>query len=187
MQADASRRARKLLSSSSPNAPVKARVLGVVHALLMLSLLGIAGLLAVLLGTRGEARYPTARLASFPSWMKQPVAGTDVEFTLYRNTGLFSLIAENLWSPNVSQRWGARVLQGVLRRVPTLRNNLGALTTLLAAGLGLLIALCVIAQYRRSVLAEAVSAARPRYAVRSTARCIGSGSRPCRPRGRGRS
>jgi len=38
-----------------------------------------------------------------------------------------------------------------------LGNNRGALTTLLAVGLGLLVTLCVVAQARRSVLAEAVS------------------------------
>src|SRR5437868_5847859 len=101
MHADALGRARKLLSSSSPNARLKAGVLGVVHSLLILSLLLIAGLLAGLLVTRGETRFPTARRASFPPWMRSPVAGTDGEFTLYRNTGLFALAAENLWNPNV--------------------------------------------------------------------------------------
>jgi ATP-binding cassette subfamily B protein len=162
MQADASRRARKLLTGSSPNARVKSGVLGVVHSLLILALLGIAGLLAGMLDTQGEARFPTSRLTSLPSWLKQPAVGTetrDVGFTLYRNTGLFSLVAENLWSPNATHRWAARALQGVLRNALTLRNNLGAMTTLLAVGLGLLLALCVIAQYRRSVLAEGVSGA----------------------------
>src|SRR4051812_4521190 len=128
MHADAYRRARKLLSSSSPNAAVKAGALGVLHSLLMLSLLGIAALLVGMLDTHGESRFPTARLGSLPKWMTQPVAGADVEYTLYRNTGLYSLVAENLWSPNPMHRWGARALQGALRRAPTLRNNLGALT-----------------------------------------------------------
>ena len=105
MQADAYRRARKLLSSSSPNAPMTAGFLGVVHSLLMLSLFGIAGLLVALLDTHGESRYPTSRMASFPKWMSQhPVAGTDIEFTLHRNTGLFPLVAGNLYStePNTT-------------------------------------------------------------------------------------
>src|SRR5207302_4738738 len=46
----------------------------------------------------------------------------------------------------------------VLGRVPTLRNNLGALTSLLAVSLGLLLTLCMIAQLRRSILADGVSA-----------------------------
>src|SRR5262245_32374854 len=130
MQADASRRARKLLSSSSPIARVKSGILGVVHSLLILALLGIAGLLAGILDTQGEARFPTSRLASLPSWMNPPVAGSDdVEFILYRNTGLFSLVAENRWSPNVTHRWAAQALQGILSQARTLRNNLGALTT----------------------------------------------------------
>ncbi|MEA2592007.1 MAG: ATP-binding cassette, subfamily bacterial [Actinomycetota bacterium] len=158
MQADAYRRARKLLSSSSPNAPMTAGFLGVVHSLLMLSLFGIAGLLVALLDTHGESRYPTSRMASFPKWMSQhPVAGTDIEFTLHRNTGLFPLVAGNLYSPNPLHRRGAELLSWVMRRAPMLRNNRGALTTLLAVGLGLLVTLCVVAQARRSVLAEAVS------------------------------
>src|SRR3954468_13220535 len=75
MQADAYRRARKLLSSSSPNVLVKAGFLGVVHSLLVLALLGIAGLLAGLLDSRGETRYPTDQLSSLPLWMARPVAG----------------------------------------------------------------------------------------------------------------
>ncbi len=46
----------------------------------------------------------------------------------------------------------------MLGRVPTLRNDVGALATLLAGGLFLLLTLCMVAQFRRSVLAEAVSA-----------------------------
>jgi ABC-type multidrug transport system fused ATPase/permease subunit len=46
----------------------------------------------------------------------------------------------------------------VVDRVPTLRNDLGSLTTLLAVGLVILWSLCLVAQLRRSVLAKAVSA-----------------------------
>src|SRR2546423_273817 len=84
MHADAFGRARKLLSSSSPNARVKAGVLGVVHSLLMLSLLGIAGLLAGLIVTRGETRFPTERLASLPGWMSQPREVTDIRDAMFR-------------------------------------------------------------------------------------------------------
>ena len=80
MHADAFGRARKLLISSSPNAQVKAAVLGVVHSLLMLSLLVVAGLLAGLLVSQGETRLPIERSTSFPQWMPHRVAGTDGKF-----------------------------------------------------------------------------------------------------------
>jgi ABC-type multidrug transport system fused ATPase/permease subunit len=158
MQRVAFGRARKLLSTSSPNAPVKAAILGVVHSLLMLALLGIAGLLAGLLVTRGEARFPTERLAGFPKWVSPHVTGTEGKLTLVRNTGLFSLVPGNLWSTNAAHRLGARGLAAVLQRLPTVRNNLGGLTSLLASGLAVLLTLCLVAQLRRSVLAESVSA-----------------------------
>jgi len=157
MHADAFGRARKLLISNSPNAQVKAAVLGVVHSLLMLSLLGVAGLLAGLLVSQGETRLPIEWSTSFPQWMPHRVAGTDGSFAVYRNTGLYSLVAGNRWSTNPAHRFGARVLQAVIRRVPTLRNDVGALATLLATGLVLLLTLCLVAQLRRSVLADAVS------------------------------
>jgi ATP-binding cassette, subfamily B, bacterial len=158
MHADAYRRARKLLSNNPPNAQLKAGGLGVLHSLLILSLVGVVALLVGMLQTRGESQYPTARLADFPKWMARPVAGKVGDFTVYRDTGLFPLVASNVTSSNPFHHWGARALQTVLHRVPTLRNNLGALTTLLAAALILVLLLCVVAQYRRSVLAEAVSA-----------------------------
>jgi ABC-type multidrug transport system fused ATPase/permease subunit len=124
----------------------------------MLALLGVAGLLAGLLVHEGVSRWPTDRLADLPQRMSQRVTGIDGKFTLIRNTGLYSLAARNLWSNNPAHRLGARVLRRVADRVPTLRNDLGSLTTLLAVSLAVLLGLCLVAQLRRSVLAEAVSA-----------------------------
>jgi ABC-type multidrug transport system fused ATPase/permease subunit len=158
MIVDAFGRARRLLISSSPGAHVKAAVLGVVHSLLVLSLLGLAGLLAGLLVNQGITRFPTDRIASYPRWMPQRFAGWDGPYTLVRGTGLYPLVAGNLWSPNPAHRAGARALQRLVYRVPTLRNDVGSLTTLLALSLVVLLIWCLVAQIRRSVLAEAVSA-----------------------------
>src|SRR4051812_28609289 len=143
MQADAYLRARKLLSPSSPNAPLKAAILGIVHSLLVLSLLVIAGLIFSLLDSQGEARFPTGPASSFPKWMvgitgtpgwgARPSSapdkgtgtgtGTGDEFTLHRNTGLVPIVTGNFRSGNPLHRWGARGLASVVRRAPSLRNN----------------------------------------------------------------
>ena len=155
MQADAYRRARKLLSDRS-HAVAMARILGTVHSLLVLMLLIVAGLLVALLATRGEARLPSAQLDSLPTWVQGRVVGTIQDVTLFDDAGLFPLVAANLSSHNPLHRQAARLLLRVLGSVRALTNNRGALTSLLAAASGLLLILCLLAQFRRSVLAEAV-------------------------------
>jgi ABC-type multidrug transport system fused ATPase/permease subunit len=151
-------RARKLLISSCPGAHIKAAVLGVVHSLLILSLLVLAGLLAGLLVSQGVTRFPTEQIAQLPPRMAARATGIDGNYTVIRNTGFYSLAAGNLWSSNPAHRLGARALRRVVNRIPTLRNDLGSLTTLLAAALAVLLILCLVAQMRRSVLAVAVTA-----------------------------
>ena len=155
MPADAYRRARKLLNDR-PHAVMMARILGTVHSLLILGLLIVAGLLAALLATQGEARLPTAKLASMPLWILSRETGTDQDITVFDNTGLFPMVAANLSSDNPIHRHAAKLLLRVLRVVRTLMNNFGALTSLLAVASGLLLLLCLIAQYQRSILAETV-------------------------------
>src|SRR5512135_2521941 len=157
MQADAYRRARRLLSGSS--GAVVARVLGVLHSLLVLALLMVLGLLISLQASKGEARYPTDRKNESPAWLAQKMGGQDAQYTYYRATGLFPLVAAKRRGTNPAHRAAARGLRGVLHWIPTLRNNnLGALATLLATGLGLWLVLCVLAHHRRTLLAEAANA-----------------------------
>jgi ABC-type multidrug transport system fused ATPase/permease subunit len=157
MDADAYRRARRLLSGG-PNAVVRAQVLGVLHSLLVLGLLAVIGLLFSLLATRGVARWPTERIDELPAWLSTgAMSGQGQVYTYFQNTGLLPIAAENRWSANPAHRWAARVLQAVLARVATLRNNLGALTTLAVVALTLLIVLCFLAQYRRNVMATVAS------------------------------
>ena len=153
MPADAYARARKLLSGR-PSAVLAARVLGVFHSLLLLKLLAIAGLIAALLASQGEARYPTAKASRLPAWVSARLTGQDQDDSLFDDTGLFPVVASNLDSRNPIHRAGARALLAVLNVVPTLRNNLGALATLLATGLADVLLLSLIAQYRRSTLAD---------------------------------
>jgi ATP-binding cassette subfamily B protein len=154
MHADAYRRARKLLENG-PRTLAIASVLGAVHSLLILALLVVAGLLAGLLASRGEARMPTRELASLPSWVSSRETGVVNDVAVFDDSGLFPLVAGNWSSPSWFHRQGARGLLKVIRVVPTLMNNVGALASLLAGAAGLLLTISLIAQYRRSLLADA--------------------------------
>ena len=155
MHAEAYARARRLLSHRR-GAVITAGILGVVHSLLVLALLMIVGLLTGLLASLGEARYPASSVSALPDWVARRATGIDQHDALFDDTGLFPIVAGNLDSSNVVHQWGASRLLNLLNRVPTLRNNVGALASLLAMGLGLLLALSVIAQFRRSRIADVV-------------------------------
>jgi ABC-type multidrug transport system fused ATPase/permease subunit len=157
MYPDAYARARNLLNDHR-GVVVTARVLGFLHSLLLLGLLLVLGLLAALIVSGGEARYPAARVRDLPrsaQWALNRATGRDQDDVLFDDSGLFPVVAGNLHSPNPLHRLGAR---GVLwaTRLSTLRNNQGSLATLLAAGLGLVLVLSLIAQLRRSLIADVV-------------------------------
>ncbi len=154
MQSDAYRRAFALLNDK-PGLVTKARVLGVLHALLIFGLVMRAGLLATVITTDGETRFPRDRVDDVPPWVALHASGVDRGFLLYDNTGLFPLVADNWTSANAVHRLAARLINVSLNWFPTLRTNLGALSTLLAAELTLLLILFLVAQARRRVLAEA--------------------------------
>src|SRR5262245_5446869 len=156
MQADAYHRARKLLGHGTRTLTT-ARVLGTAHSLLLLAMLAVGGLLASLLASQGVARLPTRELAELPSSVTGRATGVDQDVTVFDDSGLFPLVAGNRSSANPLHRMAALFLLRVIRVVPTLMNNVGALTSLLAIAAGLLLAICVIAQYRRAALAEASS------------------------------
>ena len=155
MQADAYRRARKLLSSRRDH--VIARVLGFVQSLLLVALLGVIALFVALMASRARRASPRAEADQLPAVGDQPRRpGEDRRFVLFDDTGIFPLIAGNLLSDNpVHRRRRARALSGRPRLLPTLRTNLGALDDAAGAGAGrasCLIAL-VVAIWRRTVIA----------------------------------
>jgi ATP-binding cassette, subfamily B, bacterial len=110
-----------------------------------------------LLVSRGEDQFPTAQRQRLGNWTESRIVAGDREMTRYDDAGLLPLVTGNLLSSNRVHREFARTMVVVLRRMPTLRNNLGALTTLLATGLGLQLLLSVVASLRRSLIAEATS------------------------------
>ncbi len=179
MQADAYRRARTQLSSR--RGFVTARILGAVQSLLVLALLGVIALFVALMASRGEVRFPSARVSLLPQWVTGRMTGEDQQYLLFDDTGIFPLIAGNLLSetpplPAGAPLWerislvGANLLSGsyvhragawaldrLTRLLPPLRNNLGALVTLLAIGLALLVLLAGLAQWRSRNMASAAA------------------------------
>lgn len=155
MHADAHDRARNLLSGRR-GAVIFNQLLGVLHSLLLLALLAVLGLLTALLATQGEARYPADKASELPRWVGMRATGQDQNDALYDDTGLFPIVAGNRDSANPVHRWAANQILR-LQRLPTLQNNIGALATLLAVSLVLLLVLCLIAESRRSMIAELAS------------------------------
>jgi len=164
MHAAAYRRARKLLSSQAQL--ILARILGACLSILIFALLGILCLFMSLMANRGETRFPINRIELLPSWIasrslvEQPdsaVTYGDQDIRLFENTGIFPVVAGNLLSANPLHKVIARALNGLIIAFPALRTNLGALTTLLFAGLFGLLLLSILAKWRRFVLARAAT------------------------------
>ncbi|MFI5454078.1 MAG: ABC transporter ATP-binding protein [Isosphaerales bacterium] len=155
MQADAYRRARKLLSSHREF--LVARVLGFVQSLLLVALLSIIALFVAVMASRGEARFPASRVKDLPAGFRSLTTGREFEggrqFILFDHTGVFPLISGNLLSNNPVHQLGARVLERITRFLPTLLNNMGALTTLLAMGAACIVLIALVAIWRRGVMA----------------------------------
>ncbi len=155
MQADAFDRARKLLGERRV-AVATVRLLGVLHSVLLIGMLVVLGLLAGLLASEGVARYPAETfLTDLPRWTEGRQTGEDQADAVFDDTGLLPIATGNLHNPNPIHKLGARAILRVLR-LQTLRNNVGALATLLAGALALLLFLCLIAQARRTMIAELV-------------------------------
>lgn len=147
-------RARKLWTPRR-GAVLWATLLGVAHSLLVLKVLLIGGALAALVASRGEVWRPPLAEGEMFGWFGKPVATGFDGRVLIQNTGLYPIVAANQASSNPIHRAVSRVMGSVLLRAPTLRNNRGALTTLLASGLGVFFVLSIVATLRRSAIAEA--------------------------------
>src|SRR5262249_52895955 len=137
--------------------PVVARILGAVESLLIVALLGVVGIFVALIASRGEGRFPASQINQLPEWVAPHRAGTERDSFLYDDTGIWPLIPDSYNSPNPVHRFGAQVLIGLIRYVPTLRNNLGALCTLIAMGLILVVLIEIVSIWRRAVVARAAT------------------------------
>ncbi|WP_337177187.1 ABC transporter ATP-binding protein [Paludisphaera sp.] len=155
MQAEAYLRARNLLAGR--RSPLVARILGAVEALLALGLLLLAALFTGLMANRGEISIAERATGNLPAWSVGRQIGKTGDFIVYENSGVFPLIGSNLNSPNPVHKFGARALNALTAVLPTLRNNVGALTTLLALGLALSLLLSLSARLRRAAVAAAAT------------------------------
>ncbi|WP_435010032.1 ABC transporter ATP-binding protein [Tundrisphaera lichenicola] len=145
MPAAAFDRVRKLRAPRQ-GAVIRANVLGLVHSALVLATLLVVGALADLMIEKGQAwRAPTSKVSA-PEWLGRPVATRTDGQVLIGGSGLYPIVAKNLDSPHLAHRLTARLVSRFLRVMPTLRNNSGALMTLLAVGLGIFFALSLVAQ-----------------------------------------
>lgn len=155
MQPEAYLRARKLLSSN--RSVWTARGLGAIEALLVLSLLVTAALFVALLASRGRVGIPKSETAALPEWAHKKVIGETTDQVYYGDSGLLPVIGRSWSDSSPIHRGESRLLNGLTSVIPPLRNNKGALTTLLAFGLALTLLLAVLSRVRRSVVARLVA------------------------------
>jgi ABC-type multidrug transport system fused ATPase/permease subunit len=146
---------------------------------LVLALLGVIALFVALMGSRGEARFPSTKANLLPRWVVSRATGVDQQYLLFEDTGIFPVIAYNLlgdtpplpagapaWerlrafsanllSGSYVHRAGAVALDRLTRLLPSLRTNQGALITLLALALALLVLLAGLGQWRSRTIGAA--------------------------------
>jgi ATP-binding cassette subfamily B protein len=154
MQAAAYDRARKLWTPRR-GAVLWANILGVVHSLLVIKAIFVGGALAALVASRGEVWDQPIQGAERPGWFGPTVATKPDGEVLYTNSGLLPVVVANEHARNLVHELMARVLWLGMRIIPTLRNNQGALLTLLASGLGVFFALSIVDHLRRWAIAQA--------------------------------
>jgi len=154
MQAPAYDRARKF------GAPRRgslrwAMLLGVVHSLLILMAIVLVGALAYLATTRGEIWHAPFAEGEAPIRLPAPGVTRSDGQVLYQNTGLYPIVALNEVSGYSLHREVALRVLRIIRLVPTLGNNEGAMTTLLASGLAVFFLLSLVGQARRAAITGA--------------------------------
>jgi ATP-binding cassette, subfamily B, bacterial len=154
MQAAAYDRARKLWTPRQ-GAVLRANVLGVFHSLLILASILVSGALVSLVITQGNAWSVPPGSTETTLHVGQAAATKEDGTRLYTNTGLHPIVANNEHSPHFTHRAVASFVRGLLARIPTLRNNQGALATLLATNLAIFFTLSLVARARRQAVATA--------------------------------
>jgi ABC-type multidrug transport system fused ATPase/permease subunit len=147
--------------------------LAVLQSLLTLLLVAIGGLLLGLAASRGVSRFNESMLTgaareSIPSWLSDRLPSADPGQTVLRgasldlalpDTGLYPLVQGAQSSENPFVRGAGRLLLGLMSRLRPLRDNQGALLTLLLIGLLVILALSAISQARRQLAIRAVGRA----------------------------
>lgn len=152
MQPEAFLRARKLLSST--RSAWIARGLGAFEALLILLVLVAAALFISLMASRGRVGIPAEQANTLPTWTQKKVIGETTDYVYYGDSGILPLMGRSWTSPSAVHRLEAGFLNRLTTAIPPMRNNKGALTTLLAFGLVLVLLLALTSRLRRSLVAQ---------------------------------
>jgi ATP-binding cassette, subfamily B, bacterial len=156
-------RARKLTEARS-GSMLLGRVLGAIQAILLVKLLCVAGLLLGLCETGGTTRLSAERVAEMeeaklPRWLADRLPANAEGRQSVENTGLYPLVEAGRASADPLHHWAGRAADRILRVMPVLRNDQGALRVLLAAGLALLVVVAYCGFWRRQLAASAAGAA----------------------------
>jgi ABC-type multidrug transport system fused ATPase/permease subunit len=166
------RRARNLMLARSGSLAGQ-YALAVVQSLLTLLLVAIGGLLLGLAASRGVSRFDEAQLSGaerseVPSWLSDRLPTAAPGQTLLQgasqdlalsDTGLYPLVQGAHNSTNGFVRGSGQLLMWLMERLRPLRDNRGALFTLLLFGLLVILALSAISQARRQLAIRAVGRA----------------------------
>ncbi len=158
MPASAYDRAGRLLEARR-GAVVAARALGMIQSLLVLGLMGVAGLLGALVTSRGAVVLDRETANLMPRWVEGVTTVRSGRAVVVEGSGLFPLAADNIESPSKIHELSALVLLGVLEKLPNLRTNIGALYLLVSLALSFVLLLTLTSRLRRSALASAACTA----------------------------
>ena len=88
-------------------------------------------------------------------WGRGAVSAVDRVYPSGLTRALAPIVAANDSSRSITHRFAARVVATAIRLLPPLRNNSGALAALLASALAVAVAISLVAQARRSAVANA--------------------------------
>ncbi len=171
------------------------QVLAVIDSILLLALVVVAGLVLGLIFTRGVTHLTSQHLTDrefpkLPAWMaarlplyyeRNPISPAANRGDAYLpDTGLYPMVAAGQFSRNPLQRAGSRALAAWIARFRPLRDNLGALQSLLMVGLVLLLAVTYLGRFRRqlSVRAACRAASGLRHQIHRQEYRLGQSSLP---------
>jgi ABC-type multidrug transport system fused ATPase/permease subunit len=125
-----------------------------IQSLLVLCLMGAAGLLVSLVTSQGRAGFN--RDLPMPPWIEEVTTVQSGRTVIIERAGLVPLVVDNIESDNAIHKVGAQVLLVILDRLSNLRHNDGALYFLFAVSLSLILLLTLTTRLRRAALADAV-------------------------------
>ncbi len=128
-----------------------AKILGVLHALTLLKFLTVATLLVALVTTGGAGRFPASVAQNLPPWAQNKLTPAGSEVVLEDAGVLPFFIASQVEANSIHAGLG-RLGMFWATIFPTLRNNLGALSTLLAGLLLVAFFAWLIRQFRRRMI-----------------------------------